>query len=396
MMRALFWYMAGTMVAGACFASDASTTGGSIGNLMPAPKFLKGSIKDNIYSGPDHYFSVRIPHDVGSYEYQYTKIKEQFADDGDYLSFGPAALDQCIYRLDIAKRHTPNAARVTLDASAPAEIDHYKSLLTPAYKGELRQTAHAETAINGRRALYYRFEQIAAPGRLVSHQSVTIVHEAYLIEFGKAVALVWVQIPQLKTASGIDPKAFAESLVIRGAIDTDGYYRFQDHPVEIKGPLQNNCFLTDTNSSVDFVASGGDWRVAGQYAVQVFKQTPQVSTKEQFLTYCRSGSVARFIENDRKNAGFRFKVLKTEEIDLGGRAAVRGVGVDRDGKNPAVFLVTAVQLDTRLVFASLILPLDSAKNTQLDSLDSWSDFNRWVNTIKEPTTESNLAGAPSR
>jgi hypothetical protein len=59
--------------------------------------------------------------------------------------------------------------------------------------------------------------------------------------------------------------------------------------------------------------------------------------------------VARFIENDRKNAGFRFKVLKTEEIDLGGRAAVRGVGVDRDGKNPAVFLVTAVQLDTRLV-----------------------------------------------
>jgi len=88
-----------------------------------------------------------------------------------------------------------------------------------------------------------------------------------------------------------------------------------------------------------------------------------------------------------KERGVQIKVLKTEEIDLGG-GGVRGVGVDRDGKNPAVFLVTAVLLDARLVFASLILSLNSAKNTQLDALDSWSEFNRWVSTIRVPTKES--------
>jgi hypothetical protein len=89
-----------------CLLTGCDHAGGSIGNLVPAPKFLKGTIKDGVYSAPDNFFSISVPQQEGSNEYRYMQIKERFSDAEVYLSFGPAAIDQSIFRLDIAKRVT--------------------------------------------------------------------------------------------------------------------------------------------------------------------------------------------------------------------------------------------------------------------------------------------------
>ena len=87
-----------------------ATTGGDIGGLFPAPKFLKGTIRNNIYTTSDGSLSVAIPHKEGSYEYQYMQVKEQYSPQGDYISFGPAALDKSIYRVETSKRVTTESA----------------------------------------------------------------------------------------------------------------------------------------------------------------------------------------------------------------------------------------------------------------------------------------------
>ena len=38
-----------------------STTGGAIGNLIPAPKILKGEIKNDVYYAPNGVLSVAVP-----------------------------------------------------------------------------------------------------------------------------------------------------------------------------------------------------------------------------------------------------------------------------------------------------------------------------------------------
>jgi hypothetical protein len=168
-------------------------------------------------------------------------------------------------------------------------------------------------------------------------------------------------------------------------VDSDGYYRFKEHPIAVKDPFpaDGDFSVIDTSMSVDFVLGAGYWMFAGDYAVQVFNLTPEISNRDGFTRYCQTGPVGRFIEGDRKAAGFNFRALKTEFSEVNGRPAMRGVGVDRSAKIPALFLVTAVLFDTRLVYASAIFKLKDESDEELTDLEKHSGFNRWVAMIEE-------------
>lgn len=94
--------------------SCSSGTGGIIGNLIPAPKFLDGEVKGGKYFSPDDSFNVRLPHppesnDRDNYEWLYTQIHE--IKDGPVIGIvlGPAAFDRNIYHaVLIRKPGTPN------------------------------------------------------------------------------------------------------------------------------------------------------------------------------------------------------------------------------------------------------------------------------------------------
>lgn len=191
-----------------------STTGGTIGGLFPAPKFLKGEIKNDIYTAQDKSFSVVVPHKDGSYEYTYMQVKEQYSEYGAYVSFGPAAFDQSVYRIETAKRVTPGSQGVKFDDVAPKIVEGYKAQLQKGYGTVPQEAESRKETINGRKAYFWKLTQVVPAGKYISNKAATFTHDVYVIDFEKGAAIVWVQIPETTKKVAIEPRAFAESVAM--------------------------------------------------------------------------------------------------------------------------------------------------------------------------------------
>lgn len=191
-----------------------STTGGTIGGLFPAPKFLKGEIKNNIYTAQDKSFSVSVPHKDGSYEYTYMQVKEQYSEYGAYVSFGPAAFDQSVYRIETAKRVTPGSQSVKFDDVAPKIVEGYKAQLQKGYGTVPQEAESRQETINGRKAYFWKLTQVVPAGKYISNKAATFTHDVYVIDFEKGAAIVWVQIPETTKKAAIEPRTFAESVAM--------------------------------------------------------------------------------------------------------------------------------------------------------------------------------------
>ncbi len=198
-------FMAATLI-------GCSTSGGTIGGLFPAPKFLKGEIKSNIYTAQDKSFSVKIPHNEGTYEYTYMQVKEQYNEYGAYISFGPAALNQSIYRLEIGKRLTPESQNINFDDAAQKVVDEYKTQLEKAYGTSPKVVIKRPDIVNSKKALYWNMTQVVPAGKYASDKDVTLTHDIYVIDFSQAAIVAWVQVPDINKAP-LEPLAFAESIV---------------------------------------------------------------------------------------------------------------------------------------------------------------------------------------
>lgn len=83
--------------------SACSGTGGIIGGLVPAPKFLKGDVEGDVYVAQDRDFKVALPHppSVDGYEWTYTKVHEYKNDNHTKVIFGPAAFDINYYHVSL-------------------------------------------------------------------------------------------------------------------------------------------------------------------------------------------------------------------------------------------------------------------------------------------------------
>lgn len=191
-----------------------STTGGTIGGLFPVPKLLKGEVRNNTYTAQDKSFSVAVPHKNGSYEYTYMQVKEQYSEYGAYVSFGPAAFDQSIYRVETAKRITPGSQNVTFDEAAPKIVENYKAQLKEGYGTAPQVTESRQETINGKKAYFWKLSQVVPAGKYLSNKEATFTHNVYVIDFEKGAAIVWVQIPETTTKAAMEPRAFAESVAM--------------------------------------------------------------------------------------------------------------------------------------------------------------------------------------
>lgn len=95
-------------------SSCSSATGGIIGNLFPAPKFLDGEIKGDTYYSPQDVFHVTLPHPpninkTDNNEWLYTQIHEINDRSVIGVVLGPAAFDKNIYHaVLIRETGTPN------------------------------------------------------------------------------------------------------------------------------------------------------------------------------------------------------------------------------------------------------------------------------------------------
>lgn len=205
---------------------ETTSTGGTIGGLFPAPKFLKGKIENGIYIAQDKSFSVSIPHSIGSYEYTHMQVKEQYSDHGTYVSFGPSAFDQRIYRVqiygnDIIKRVMPDIQSTRFDVVAAKVFEGYKAQLLKVYGTMPKEVLSLQETINGRKGLYWRLTQEINNSNnnaylANSNTDIYLAHDIYIVNFEKGIALVGVQThrPAPPLAGIMDPRAFAESVVM--------------------------------------------------------------------------------------------------------------------------------------------------------------------------------------
>ncbi|HEV7164167.1 MAG TPA: hypothetical protein VGO35_02110 [Gammaproteobacteria bacterium] len=186
-------------------------TGGDVGGLIPAPKFLKGAIENNVYTAQDKRFTVSVPHAQGSYEYSYMQVKEQYGQVEDYISFGPAAVNQSIYRIDFvtapAGRSLPD-----LDTVAPKMLEVVEQEARKSYGGTVTAGDPAKLVIGGYNAYHWQLQQMVPEGKL-ANVVVNLVHEIYQIDFGRSMATVWVQTQVGNpTVNALTAEQFAESL----------------------------------------------------------------------------------------------------------------------------------------------------------------------------------------
>ena len=178
----------------------------------------KGKIKKNIYTAPQQIFTVATPHKKGSYEFSYMQVKEQTEKDIIYASFGPAAFNQSIYRVDFTKKTHKALKDISFDEFAPLAIQGYNELLSNAYNSDLVENEKTSTTINGYKAYYWKFTQNVPEGILMNVES-KLVHYVYVVDYKIGAAVIWVQIPEFSSSEdALSPLEFAESLTIKEEI----------------------------------------------------------------------------------------------------------------------------------------------------------------------------------
>ena len=192
-----------------------STTGGSIGNLIPAPKLLKGEIRNDVYYAPNGVLSVAVPFAKGTYEYTYLQIKEEFNATTELIVFGPAAYDQGIYRVQLIERRdgldTPDAFK----ADAPDIMRGAREMVQKDGRAPLEELGKDEDPVNGHPALHEHVTQ-HVPAGVLSNRPQLLTYDLYVIQFGSKVAIAGVMRPEKSYADppAISVAAFVQSVQV--------------------------------------------------------------------------------------------------------------------------------------------------------------------------------------
>ncbi|VAW42466.1 hypothetical protein MNBD_GAMMA01-699 [hydrothermal vent metagenome] len=134
-----------------------SCYGGTIGGLLPAPKFTKGKLKDNIYTSKDAYFSIRVPFEKGGSAYRYMQIKEQYHDYGAYVSF--TAYGHLVYRLEVVKKSSLESQAIALEKVLDKTLAGYSQQLEQGYKTKPEVLQIDKIEINGNPSYLLQLKQ---------------------------------------------------------------------------------------------------------------------------------------------------------------------------------------------------------------------------------------------
>lgn len=193
-----------------------ATTGGTAFGLFPMPKFLDGTIEGGtLYVGGDGAFEVALPHAEGTYEHTYMSVKEQGMPGGWYVSFGPAALDQAIYRVEVGLANDPEVLAANFDRTFEAWLQHAGGQLEAGYEAPLVRQSEGREEIGGHPARRVTYTQRVPTGKL-GNVEVALTHEVFGLDLQRGAAFVWVQqSEEVGLRLGLAPREFAASVKLR-------------------------------------------------------------------------------------------------------------------------------------------------------------------------------------
>lgn len=204
-----------------------SQTGGDIAGLVPAPKFLKGAIKDNDYIFPKKDFRISVPHKEGTYEFSYMQVKEQEGELSTYVSFGPAALDRKIFRVEASKILNPSAPRPNIEAMADQAFPSYVAQIERAYETPVERVVIKQTEVKGIKAMFGLYRQQIKPRTRLFAPNIageTRMHALYLIDYGTYGAFFWVEVPNTNSSlqESLENQTYGPVIEFVGSLASQG------------------------------------------------------------------------------------------------------------------------------------------------------------------------------
>ncbi len=155
-----------------------SSTGGTIGGLIPAPKFTKGDLSDGIYTAQDKSFIVNSPFGKDSYEYTYMAIAERYSNKENSVQFSSSAAPEEVYRIKVFKNVSPE------EQLENVAFESYKKQMESAYNTPFRNRAVKTIASSGIQTMLVTYSQhIPERSSLgVTAKALDVLHSCTYIE----------------------------------------------------------------------------------------------------------------------------------------------------------------------------------------------------------------------
>lgn len=184
-----------------------STTGGTIGNLIPAPKFLKGDVKDSKYHAADGSLEINTPFPQRTPAYTYMEVKERYASTGAYVSFNSSVAPNEIYRIEVGKKLDESQLVPKFEDVVEIMLRGYKQQLL-GYGTEPVEEWRTETSLGGKRAMLVTLRQTIPLNRSYRGSSGGYVahHILYVVESTGGAGAVWIQWPHGCDACAVGPE----------------------------------------------------------------------------------------------------------------------------------------------------------------------------------------------
>ncbi len=94
-------------------------SGGALGNLIPLPKMLSGSVRNNVYYAKNDFFSIESPFPQDSDLYTYATIKEKQKNGQASVVFHSSVAGNEYYHVEVER--LPEGAGGSIDIEAAAD-----------------------------------------------------------------------------------------------------------------------------------------------------------------------------------------------------------------------------------------------------------------------------------
>ncbi len=170
-----------SMVAVGC-----SSTRGTIGGVIPAPKFTKGALTEGRYTARDKSFSVAVPFSPGSPGYTAMEIVEKSEGGGSLVAFSSSVHPGEVYRV------TTFADVKPANRLAETTVASYRKQMEVSGGAPLRAEKTNQELVDGMLAISHRYSQ-AIPARTADgarSKGAISIHSTHFLQRSTRAAFI--------------------------------------------------------------------------------------------------------------------------------------------------------------------------------------------------------------
>ena len=103
-------------------------SGGTLGNLIPLPKMLSGSVRNSVYYAKDDLFSIDSPFPQDSDLYTYAAIKEKYRSNQASVVFHSSVAGNEYYHVEVERLPEGSSGSIDIEAAADDAVANIQEM----------------------------------------------------------------------------------------------------------------------------------------------------------------------------------------------------------------------------------------------------------------------------